>query len=231
VLPYVKLKAVGDGIDAAFGRAVPLARAVKPFAPVEGLLACHQVADVAHLVDLEAQEPLAWRYPAAVGVDRLNGASRADTFCVGDHVDQLFARSVLVPSYYDAIAAAQPIVHRIAAVSNDTFLSYQRLTVPLFARATRERPSHLVILTLLELAIPNARLCADRLTALTSRERQCLSLAAGGLGQQQIADAMNVSEKMVELHLAHIRRKLGVRTTSQAISTALASAWIEQMTG
>jgi DNA-binding CsgD family transcriptional regulator len=229
VLPHVKIEAVGHGLDAVFGAALPLANAVNPKAPEEGLYACRRVADVAHLVDFEAKDPLAWRFSAAVGVERLNGGSRSGTACMGDHVDQSFARGVLIPSYFDVLKANQPVVHRVAGVSNGTFLNYRRLGVPLFT-ASRHRPSHLIVLTILDFAVPDFQRRPPGETNLTPRERQCLSLAAGGLGSQRVAHDLGISEKMVEMHLAHARRKLGARTTSQAIAIALTSAWLDHMT-
>ena len=45
---------------------------------------------------------------------------------------------------------------------------------------------------------------------LTKREREVLSLLAGGLSNREIADRLSLSEKTVKAHLASIFRKLGV---------------------
>ena len=42
-----------------------------------------------------------------------------------------------------------------------------------------------------------------------------------------MAAALGVSEKTVELYLARARRKLGARTTTQAVATALLMALLE----
>jgi len=49
------------------------------------------------------------------------------------------------------------------------------------------------------------------LDALTSRERQIAELAAGGLGNPEIAERLFVTRKTVESHLRSVFRKLGVR--------------------
>jgi pimeloyl-ACP methyl ester carboxylesterase/DNA-binding CsgD family transcriptional regulator len=68
-----------------------------------------------------------------------------------------------------------------------------------------------------------ARRAADRraesedLAALTGREREILSLVAGGASNQAIADQLFISEKTVRNHLTAIFDKLGVSSRSQAI--------------
>jgi pimeloyl-ACP methyl ester carboxylesterase/DNA-binding CsgD family transcriptional regulator len=57
----------------------------------------------------------------------------------------------------------------------------------------------------------------EDLAALTSREREILSLVAGGATNQAIADQLFISEKTVRNHLTAIFDKLGVSSRSQAI--------------
>jgi DNA-binding CsgD family transcriptional regulator len=83
------------------------------------------------------------------------------------------------------------------------------------------------MLTQLDCAIPQIRSGGGD-PGLTLRERQCLSLAASGRGAKQIAAALGVSGKTIELHLACARRKLGARTTTQAVAAVLAMAMIER---
>ena len=212
------MEAAGDAIGAAFGVALPVAHSVDLDRPVEALRRFERLGDTAHLVELTGGDPLAWRFPAEFGLDRVNGATNAG--CLGDVADQGFVCGVLLPSYVEAITAAQPVVHRIAAVANGVFLSYCRLTVPLSGGGAGDRASHLLLLTRIDFAIPRKAPC-DAQERLTARERQCLSLAAAGCATKQIARALGVSDKTVEFHLAGIRRKLGARTIAQAVATAL----------
>jgi len=71
-------------------------------------------------------------------------------------------------------------------------------------------------------AAPQRR-AADRsadsgdLATLTGREREILSLVAGGANNQAIADQLFISEKTVRNHLTAIFDKIGVSSRSQAI--------------
>lgn len=57
---------------------------------------------------------------------------------------------------------------------------------------------------------------------LTPRELECLRWAAKGLQAKQIADRMGLSTATVSgQHLPFIRRKLGVRSTREAVSVAI----------
>jgi DNA-binding CsgD family transcriptional regulator len=211
------VEAVGDGIDAAFGMALPAAEGLDLDRPAEAIRRFERLGDTAHFVELAGANPLAWGFPAELGLDRVMGATNAG--CLGEVADQGFVQDVLIPSYGEAIAAGQPVVHRIAAVANGVFLGYRRLTMPLLRRR-RGRAGHLLLLTRIDLAIPQQAAGAAH-GNLTSRERQCLSLAAAGCATKQTAWALGLSEKTVEFHLAGIRRKLGARTMAQAVAMAL----------
>ncbi len=58
---------------------------------------------------------------------------------------------------------------------------------------------------------------SEDLAALTGREREILSLVAGGANNQAIADQLFISEKTVRNHLTAIFDKIGVSSRSQAI--------------
>ena len=63
---------------------------------------------------------------------------------------------------------------------------------------------------------------------LTPRELECLRWAARGLSAKLIADRMGLSIATVNaLHLPSIRRKLGVRTTREAVSVAVYHRLVE----
>ncbi|MDQ3768080.1 MAG: helix-turn-helix transcriptional regulator, partial [Actinomycetota bacterium] len=53
------------------------------------------------------------------------------------------------------------------------------------------------------------------LEALTPSERRVAGLAAGGRTNREIAQALFVTPKTVEVHLSHAYRKLGVNSRSQ----------------
>jgi DNA-binding CsgD family transcriptional regulator len=226
MLPRVKLEAAGHGIDAAFAPALRVAEDFDPARPADVVRRCARVADCTKIVDLSATNPLGWTFPAIAGLKRLNGATSPLVTCFGDMDDQRFARDVLLPTYLAAIAADQPVVHRIAAVANDVLLSYRRLTVPLHATSRAAGPSHFLTFNHIDFAIPQIR-SRGGCGRLTFREQQCLSLAMNGLGAKQMAVELGVSEKTIELHLACARHKLGARTTTQAVAAALGLALIE----
>jgi DNA-binding CsgD family transcriptional regulator len=54
-----------------------------------------------------------------------------------------------------------------------------------------------------------------RSAALTSRERRIAQLAAGGMSNPEIAAALVISRKTVEMHLGNVYRKLGVGTRAR----------------
>ncbi len=65
---------------------------------------------------------------------------------------------------------------------------------------------------------------------LTPRERQCLSLSAGGMTSKQIAARLDRSLPTVTLHLATATRKLGARNRFHAIALACHYRLIEPVT-
>jgi DNA-binding NarL/FixJ family response regulator len=58
--------------------------------------------------------------------------------------------------------------------------------------------------------------------ALTRREREVLPLVAHGLANRQIADALGITERTAESHVASILAKLGVANRAQLAWTAAA---------
>jgi DNA-binding NarL/FixJ family response regulator len=57
--------------------------------------------------------------------------------------------------------------------------------------------------------------------ALTDREREVLALVAEGLSNQQIADALVISERTARTHVSNILGKLGVASRTQAALLAI----------
>ncbi len=62
--------------------------------------------------------------------------------------------------------------------------------------------------------------------SLTARESEILRLLATGMTDPEIADALFISVRTVEHHVASVYRKLGVRTRTAATSTAIAAGLV-----
>ena len=62
---------------------------------------------------------------------------------------------------------------------------------------------------------------AAELERLTTRERQIVSLVAGGMTNREIAERLGVSVKTVDNHRTNLMRKLGVNSVAGLISHAL----------
>ncbi|WEI21861.1 helix-turn-helix transcriptional regulator [Acinetobacter bereziniae] len=62
---------------------------------------------------------------------------------------------------------------------------------------------------------------------LTQREKEVLKWAAIGRKQIEIAEILKISERTVENHLRNVRKRLGVKSTAQAIASAMVSKEIE----
>jgi DNA-binding NarL/FixJ family response regulator len=65
-------------------------------------------------------------------------------------------------------------------------------------------------------ALPSKMKGADRITDLTSREKEILSLIGDGLSNRQIADHLLIEEGTVKNHVHHILHKLNVRSRVDA---------------
>jgi DNA-binding NarL/FixJ family response regulator len=57
--------------------------------------------------------------------------------------------------------------------------------------------------------------------SLTSRELEVLRMVARGLGNKEIAGALNIAEVTVKLHVSHVLEKLNVKDRTQAATAAL----------
>jgi DNA-binding NarL/FixJ family response regulator len=60
-------------------------------------------------------------------------------------------------------------------------------------------------------------------TSLTRRELEILRLLAAGQTDPAIAEALFISVRTVENHVAHILAKLGVRTRTAAVASTIAA--------
>lgn len=63
----------------------------------------------------------------------------------------------------------------------------------------------------------------DRIALLTPREREVMAHSARGLHAKEIAAALGISPRTVELHKARIMSKLGVRNIAELVRFALAA--------
>src|SRR5215212_10266646 len=62
---------------------------------------------------------------------------------------------------------------------------------------------------------------------LSRRELEVLTLAARGISNRQIADAIHLAETTVKRHLANIYHKLGVGSRGEATRRALTERWLD----
>jgi len=63
-------------------------------------------------------------------------------------------------------------------------------------------------------------------TLLTEREMEVLRLAAKGMTNQEIASALVISVRTVQVHLSHVFGKLGVGSRTEAVLHALRKGWL-----
>ena len=68
-----------------------------------------------------------------------------------------------------------------------------------------------------------SRGAAEPLDQLTGREREVLTLIAGGRSNKRIALELGISEKTVKTHVGHVLAKLGVTDRTQAAVLAVQS--------
>ena len=64
---------------------------------------------------------------------------------------------------------------------------------------------------------------AERLShrSLTTRELEVLRMVAKGWGNKEIANALNIAEVTVKLHVSHVLEKLNVKDRTEAATTAV----------
>jgi DNA-binding NarL/FixJ family response regulator len=78
-------------------------------------------------------------------------------------------------------------------------------------------------------SIPRAmleRLGEEPIERLSERQTEIVVLAARGLSNYEIARELEISEATVKRHLANIYAKIGVKSRSEAVRTALMEQWI-----
>ena len=65
---------------------------------------------------------------------------------------------------------------------------------------------------------------AEKLARLTAREREVLEHAAQGMHAKEIATALGISPRTVEVHKTRIMEKLGVRNVAELVRFAMVAA-------
>nr|WP_277924905.1 LuxR C-terminal-related transcriptional regulator [Microbacterium ureisolvens] len=63
-----------------------------------------------------------------------------------------------------------------------------------------------------------------RLSSLTQREREVLTMTTEGMTQKQVATAMGISIKTVGAHMQNLLGKLGVHSRMEAVALAARAA-------
>jgi len=64
---------------------------------------------------------------------------------------------------------------------------------------------------------------------LTQKQREVLALLADGLERKEIAARLNIGEETVKTHLAEARRRLGARTSAQAVAIGVANSLLDDV--
>lgn len=73
-----------------------------------------------------------------------------------------------------------------------------------------------------------SRSAAEPLDQLTAREREVLTLIAGGRSNKRIALELGISEKTVKAHVGHVLAKLGVADRTQAAVLAVQEGLVQR---
>ena len=73
-----------------------------------------------------------------------------------------------------------------------------------------------------------SRSAAEPLDQLTAREREVLTLIAGGRSNKRIALELGISEKTVKAHVGHVLAKLGVTDRTQAAVLAVQEGLVQR---
>ncbi len=87
--------------------------------------------------------------------------------------------------------------------------------LPPTSRMALELASHALLDRILAMTAP----ASDSIEAILSgRERDCLSYAAQGLNDREIAEKLNLKDSTVHFYIEKAKRKLKVRTRAQAVA-------------
>ena len=140
------------------------------------------------------------------GIRSASPDSRTIVLTMHENFHYLKALSKLgVDAYLLKTSSSEELIATIDAVSRDPGGGHVMISMP---RALLER------------------LGEEPVGALSERETEILVLAARGLSNYQIATELRIAEPTVKRHLANVYAKIGVRSRSEAVRTALAKHWI-----
>jgi DNA-binding NarL/FixJ family response regulator len=140
------------------------------------------------------------------GIKRASPGSRIVVLTMFDNLNYLKALSRLgIDAYLHKTSSTEELIATIDAVSHWSDDHNVVISMP---RGLLERMGE------------------EPMGALSERETEVLVLVARGLSNEQIAQELYVSEATVKRHLANIYQKIGVRSRSEAVRTALMEQWI-----
>jgi DNA-binding NarL/FixJ family response regulator len=122
-------------------------------------------------------------------------------------------------------------LHYLKALSRlgiDAYLHKTSTTEELIATidvvSRQEQEGHNAVLSMPRALLE--RMDDGPVAALSERETEILVLVARGLSNDQIAQELYISPATVKRHLANVYEKVGVRSRSEAVRTALMEQWI-----
>jgi DNA-binding NarL/FixJ family response regulator len=136
------------------------------------------------------------------------------------------APRVLVVSMYDSPRLVRDLLGRGASgyLVKSASLEDLLTAVRRAARAPQGSGGENVIL-----AVPRSvleKVEGDDEERLSGREQEILLLAARGLSNRRISEALHISEATVKRHLANVYEKMGVGSRGEAAREALTRDWI-----
>jgi DNA-binding NarL/FixJ family response regulator len=150
------------------------------------------------------------------GVHHLS--SRPRTLFLDDEPDQdhlLEAVEAGIDGYTTGVSGAGVVVRALRATAQGESVIPPSMLGPLLKRLIQRRR--------------DAEEAADRLRALTSREREVLGLLVDGCNHHAIAARLVISPETARTHVQRIMRKLGVHSRTEAIELAIRSGIAEQL--
>jgi len=141
-----------------------------------------------------------------------------------DVLRELSARHALPPTLVlTTFDDAEVVLEGIRAGARGFMLkdvSYEQLITAIRAVAAGETVFQPAITQRLLRAVPRS---AERIEALTEREREVVRLMAGGYSNKEIAHALGTAEGTIKNHVSNILIKLGARDRTRAVLKALES--------
>jgi DNA-binding CsgD family transcriptional regulator len=187
--------------------------------PYRSLLAVAGAPDGLRLAAEEVELATAWGAAGAVGrALRAHGLVRSDLGALRQSVEVLAGspwRLEHAASLVELGAALRRAGQRTAArepLHAGMELAHVCGAAPLVARARAE---------LLAAGARPRRVHRSGIDALTATERRVAEMAAGGLTNRQIAQALFVTTRTVELHLTHAYQKLNITSRDELQALAL----------